>query len=191
MEKVTRARQYARAFFALTRKTGQVDRAAAELHSCRQRIAASRAAQDFLYHPEIPAQAKTRVLERLLPESLLPDSSGLLHLLTAHRDLALLPEIHEAFLSLRHEISGLLKAEVETARPLSRSARDRLQQALAQATGRTVVIQEKTNPELLGGARVRIGDEIVDASVAGRLNQMRERLVGENSQPLTAKGSDK
>jgi F-type H+-transporting ATPase subunit delta len=71
----------------------------------------------------------------------------------------------------------VLKAEVETAYPLAPEMRERILESLAKTTGHRVAISEKTNPELLGGLRIRIGDRILDASIAGRLEQLKQRLL--------------
>ena len=140
MEEVTAARRYARALFDICRERHLVDRVAAELqtvHDVAGRVPDLRA---LLTHPEIPVQEKRRVLLQILPDSLAQETLAFLNLLLEHRDLHLLPEIREAFLDLRHEAYGVLKATVETPTNLTRESRDELREALEQATGRSIII---------------------------------------------------
>ena len=69
-------------------------------------------------------------------------------------------------------------ARVRVAQELSDPERDRLQQALSQQYGREVHLDVVVEPELLGGMRVEIGDDVIDGTVAGRLDDARRRLVG-------------
>jgi F-type H+-transporting ATPase subunit delta len=177
VEKVTLVRQYARALFALALERKLVDRLCGDLETARERIDQQPEVHEFLYHPEIPVARKREVLSRMLPDTLAPEAVSFLGMLLEHRLLRLLPDISRQFLALRNERFGVLKAEVEAARPLSRELRAELDDLLTRATGRGVVIQERVNPELIAGVRVRIGDRIVDASLAGRLEQMRSRLL--------------
>jgi F-type H+-transporting ATPase subunit delta len=177
MERVTLVRQYAKALFELCREKTLVDRVADALRELSRRIDAEPDAHSFLFHPEVPFDRKWVALQALLPEDMAPPATGLLDLLVRHRQLRLLPEIRAELLALRQASFGVLKARVETVRPLSDTARAGLQAALEKVTGHPVAIEEKLNPELIGGARIRIGDRIVDASIAGRLKRIQESLV--------------
>ena len=54
--------------------------------------------------------------------------------------------------------------------------RERLRAALAQQAGRDVTLRVVVNPEVLGGVRVSLGDEVIEGTVAGRLNDARRKL---------------
>ncbi|SDT37641.1 F0F1 ATP synthase subunit delta [Microlunatus soli] len=67
-------------------------------------------------------------------------------------------------------------ATVRVARPLELEQRQRLQAALAGQVGRDVAIQEIVDPQLIGGIRVELGDEVIEGTVAGRLDQVRRQF---------------
>ncbi|WP_309131618.1 F0F1 ATP synthase subunit delta [Brevibacterium sp.] len=69
-------------------------------------------------------------------------------------------------------------AEVTVAKPLSEDQTDRLAAALARSYGRELVLNVQVDPELLGGVRVQVGDELMDGSVADRLAEVKRRLAG-------------
>ncbi|QDP97051.1 F0F1 ATP synthase subunit delta [Microlunatus elymi] len=69
-----------------------------------------------------------------------------------------------------------LIATVRVARPLELQQRDRLQNALARQVGREVALQEIVEPELLGGLRIELGDEVIEGTVAGRLDEVRRQF---------------
>jgi F-type H+-transporting ATPase subunit delta len=177
MEKLTAAGHHARALFDICESRRLVDRACAELELVTKLTRDADDLQRFLDHPEIPPAEKRRVLKQLLPAELLPEVVAFLSLLVEHRQMRSLEAISQAFLALRHERFGILRATVETAHPLSPASRTQLKEALKAATGHDVFITEKLCPELIGGVRVQVGDRIIDGSIAGRLKQIREQML--------------
>jgi F-type H+-transporting ATPase subunit delta len=176
MEEVTSARHYARALFGMLPEREAVDRVAAELKLVVEQTRDAADLHRFLFHPEIPLADKRRVLSQILPRDLLPEVTAFLNLLLEHRQLHMLAAVHEAFMALRQERFGVVKAVVESARPLSTESRQQLIAALKAAIGRDIVLVEESCPELIGGVRVHVGDRIIDGSIAGQLNQIRERI---------------
>lgn len=67
-------------------------------------------------------------------------------------------------------------ATVRVASALELEQRERLQSALARQVGRDVAIQEIVDPQLIGGIRVELGDEVIEGTVAGRLDQVRRQF---------------
>ena len=83
----------------------------------------------------------------------------------------------EGYVDLAAAQKNRVVATVRVARPLDGDQRRRLQAALARQVGRDLVIQEVVDPDVLGGVRVELGDEVVEGTVAGRLDEAR-RLFG-------------
>jgi F-type H+-transporting ATPase subunit delta len=69
-------------------------------------------------------------------------------------------------------------ATVRVARELSDADRLRLQTSLAAQYGRDVHLNVVVDPEVLGGIRVEIGDDVIDGTVASRLHDARRKLAG-------------
>lgn len=69
-------------------------------------------------------------------------------------------------------------AVVRTAVALSDSQQDRLQSSLSRTYGRTIHLNIEVVPELMGGMSIRIGDEVIDGTVSGRIAEIRRRLAG-------------
>lgn len=74
--------------------------------------------------------------------------------------------------------SGRVVATVSSAKPLSQQQIDRLRAVLAQRAGAPVSLNVVTDPAVVGGIRVELGDEVIDATVASRLGELRQRLAG-------------
>ncbi len=71
---------------------------------------------------------------------------------------------------------GRVTAVAQTAAPLDDAGRDLVRTVVNKATGQDVILEEQVRPELLGGLRIRVGDQVVDATVRARLREMRRRL---------------
>jgi F-type H+-transporting ATPase subunit delta len=70
-----------------------------------------------------------------------------------------------------------VRAEVRTAVALDDERREAIASRIREWTGKQVEIETEVDPELLGGAVIRIGDQLIDGSTRGRLRGLREQLV--------------
>ena len=100
-----------------------------------------------------------------------------LRALAAARRLAAAPAVARRFAALRREAEGIEKIRIETARELSSTALDSLLEQLRQKTGKTIEAEIVVAPELLGGARVQVGGDVIDASARGRLLRLARALA--------------
>ena len=100
-----------------------------------------------------------------------------LRALAAARRLAAAPAVARRFAALRREAEGIEKIRIETARELSPTARDSLLEQLRQKTGKTIEAEIVVASELLGGARVQVGGDVIDASARGRLLRLARALA--------------
>jgi F-type H+-transporting ATPase subunit delta len=134
---------------------------------------AERPLADVWNHPGIPAADKRRVVERLGLDSWV---ERFLVLLIEHGRERLLPVAARAFHQELIQRSGRVTAEVRTARPVDPAWRARIVEALASRLGKEVEARFVEDAALLGGIEVRFQDELVDATVRGRLKRL-ERVL--------------
>ncbi|MBN8643641.1 MAG: ATP synthase F1 subunit delta [Planctomycetes bacterium] len=117
-------------------------------------------------------------------------STLLLHfLLVVNRKerLNLFLSIAAAFDELIQEKFGRIEVDVYTKHELSRDQVNDIQSKLAQALGRDPVVHAYTDPSMLGGMRLQVGDKLIDASVSTMLRKMREQLKTKGSDALRAR----
>lgn len=96
-------------------------------------------------------------------------------LLKARHDLRLLPRIADELDIYARKAEGLTDVEIQSATPLSESQA----KALLQACGlkpEEVSLRTSTDPQILGGMRVRIGDRLIDGSLRFRLTSLQQKL---------------
>lgn len=82
-----------------------------------------------------------------------------------------------AFRARTLDQAGIVEGVVEAARPLDAAVLERLQAGLGRRLGKTVRLRQRNNPALVGGARVTVGSHMIDASVSGRIEGLRRRLL--------------
>jgi F-type H+-transporting ATPase subunit delta len=131
-------------------------------------------------HPAITYEQKHSVLEELIRRTRpRPTTANFLKVLLQNGRLSELSEVSTQFAQELDRRSGVVTAQVTTARPLSADAQDALRARLGQLTGSRVRLQFEVNDELIGGVVTRIGSTLYDGSVRGRLQQIKQKMVGE------------
>lgn len=173
-EPSTIARPYAEAAFAAAAEAGALDRWAALL-SDMARIAADGQVKALVSDPNVPAASVVAVFGSLLPQA--DDAArNFLAALADNGRLELLPEIEGQFRALKSAREGSAEAEVTSAFEIDPQSLAGLVSALERRFGRTIKPQLHVDPALIGGVTVRVGDEVIDASVRGKLAAMQSAL---------------
>jgi F-type H+-transporting ATPase subunit delta len=117
----------------------------------------------------------TRQLARKMKASDL--ATRTLEVLVQHHRINDIDAILEALLAFINKALGVAVAEVRTANTLTADEISELADTLSKKVGKKVELDIKTDPQLLGGFVVKIGSEIWDASVIGKINKFRESLA--------------
>ena len=170
------ARRYAVALFGLAVERGALDDWAAQLG----RIAAivlNPTAQRALAGPAGSVADKRRALEALAGP-LSREIMALVAILLDRKRIDLAPALAEAFAQRLREHRGIELADVTTAIELGEAERALVSERIARQVGRTVELRTNVDPDIIGGVIVRVGDQLFDASVRGKLENLRRRLVG-------------
>ena len=100
------------------------------------------------------------------------EATNLIRLLAQNRRLLVLPEIAYQYEKLKAEAERTVRAELESALPVSEKEQERITAALKQRLGRNVELVCRINKKLVGGAVIRAGDLVIDGSVQARLNKL-------------------
>ncbi len=104
-------------------------------------------------------------------------SRNFLMLLAEKRRLGLLPDIAQVFGQLADAQVGVVRARVLSSASLNVTQATRLKNTLAEMTGKTVVVTNDVDPDLIGGMRVEVGGKVYDTSVATQLRKIREAIL--------------
>lgn len=152
-------------------------RLADELFALAQVVDGSIELRSALSDPARSVEDKSELLKGLLEDKVLPATLRLaaLALNGTHRTVATALAEYQ---KVAAEVSDQGVAKVRVARELSEEDQARLGEALARQYGRAVHLNISVEPDLVGGMRVEIGNDVIDGSVASRLDDARRRLAG-------------
>lgn len=169
------ARRYAEAIFDIARSHDSFDKWLADL------VAIAEAQQDHelgkvLASPAVEFAVKDRVVAQTLPD-LSPEAHNLVKLLLRRGRLGLAPQIAAHFRLMLNDFRGIATAQVTSAVPLTDGELAAVSGRLAAMVGRKVLVEPEVDPSIMGGIVARIGDQLIDASVKGRLEALKKRLA--------------
>jgi F-type H+-transporting ATPase subunit delta len=136
------------------------------------------ALEKVLLNPAVPVQRKHATVAELATRAKLSPVLAKLLLLLAERDrLVLLPDLLAAYREWLLDHLKVVRAEVTTAVALPADRAKAVQQSLATLTGRTVTLDTRVDPGIIGGVVARIGSTVYDGSVTTQLQKMKQRLT--------------
>jgi F-type H+-transporting ATPase subunit delta len=175
-ELVTVARPYAEAAFKLAVENRNLP-AWSDMLSLLEAVVADPAVAAHVSDPNIDAAALEHLLLGVLGEKLDGQGRNFLQLLIQNGRLVLLPHIRSMYEELRRENEGVLEALIVSALKMSDEQVRSLVSALEAKHGRKINARVEIDPELIGGARIEVGDKVIDATVRGRLDAMAAALA--------------
>jgi F-type H+-transporting ATPase subunit delta len=176
LNRITLARPYARAAFLAAREHDMLERWSGSLE-----LAAQIALQD-----PVPGLIGSPRLTREQVVKLFTDTGGdqfdqrfvnFLRTLGQYRRLALLPEIHAQFQALRREAEARVHVLVSSAHPMSDEETAHMSERLRKRYGREVDLEVKVDASLIGGAVIRVQDQVIDGSVRGQLERLARQVA--------------
>jgi F-type H+-transporting ATPase subunit delta len=148
-----------------------------DLFSFNQAVASSHEVQRALSEPQASAAAKISLAERLVPGAS-EEAKVLIGQAVAQPRGIKATRLVARFAELAAKRQQRWIATVTVARPLTDAQLSRLQSGLNSLYGRELKINVKLDPLLIGGIRVQVGDEVLDASVLTRLGELQRQLAG-------------
>jgi F-type H+-transporting ATPase subunit delta len=172
------ARRYARAVLDLGIELGSLDAIVDEMSAFASAWETSPDLRNAIENPNVAHAAKKAVIGDLADRlGVSTTTRHTLLLMVDRRRTKALPLVAQALREFADTRKGLLRAEVTTAQPLSETYYARLQVQLEAMTGKKVVVDRRTDPDLIAGVVTRIGDRILDGSLRTRLQSLRDALM--------------
>jgi F-type H+-transporting ATPase subunit delta len=172
----TIARNYAEALFELGEQSGQSERYAELIDAVAAAIESTPTVQAVLMSPRVPKRKKSELLAAALKD--VPREFVLfLQAIIKRGRQQLLGEISTAYHGLLDIRLNRVRAGVTLARVADDSLKRSIQDALERQLGKQVLASFSVDPEILGGAIVRVGERIHDGSVRRRMSRLRRILL--------------
>jgi F-type H+-transporting ATPase subunit delta len=172
----TAARRYAEAAFQLASRDDALDAYGDGLDRAATMLADQKVLE-LLRNPARPLRERTDLVDRLLAERVPDPVLRLIGLLVERGRVDRVAAVAGEYRRLLNRERGVVDAVATSAAPLTADETAALQRKVAEMTGRTVELRVEIDESLIGGLTVRVGDTLYDASVRGRLERLRSRLV--------------
>ena len=175
-EKSTIARPYAQAAFSMAESQGNLKKWSDMLQLIAA-LASDDAMQVLIDNPSIDNDELAELIIDICGDGLDQYGQNFVRVLTVNKRLDVISEIADLYEVKRAEAERTVVAEVTSASPLSEAQQAQLVTALKKRLGRDVELVTKTDENIVGGAIVRAGDLVIDASVTGQLEQLANTLM--------------
>jgi F-type H+-transporting ATPase subunit delta len=170
---------YAQALLSLGQSNNLLDAFNNDASLILETLDASSELQQFLATPFIGDSAKQNVLKQVFGGKVQPFMENFMLLLVDRRRIMFLAGICQQYQVLVRKLKGIELAEVTSVVELTDAQKDQVKQRVKAITAANEVeIQTEIDPELIGGMVIKVGSQVIDASLKGQLRQISLRLAG-------------
>ena len=182
MENPTVARNYAEVLAALANEAKDLDGWGTYMTEVADACTTDETLRAFLASPRVTVAQKAKIVGDAFGKRMPPKFVRFLQAVVMHRRQSLLHDIAIDYLSLVDEMTGRVHARVQVAREVSDARQHEIAKDLGRITGKKVVPHFTVQPRIIGGIIVKIGDTVMDGSVARRLASLRQKVLSSVAQ---------
>ena len=170
------AQVYARSLFQVAKEQSKIDEIREQLGQFADALAEDQNLQVFFFSPYFSTTEKKEGLAKALDgaEEILVN---FLELLIENHRMPVIFRVRRAYDALWEEENQLLPVSVTSAVELDKKTVGQIGDRIAEQTGRKVELSAQVDPDILGGLVVRVGNQVLDASVRNRLEQLRRTVA--------------
>lgn len=145
---------------------------------------------EFLSSRILPVASREASLRKIFEGKIHGLTLRFMLLLNEKGRLAHLPAIVAALDALVQDLFGRVEVDVYTAQPIDTDELDRIRERLAEILKKDVIVHPYTDASMIGGVKFRIGDQLVDGSLANRLRRFRDQLGSRGLAKIRARANE-
>ena len=170
------AQVYARSLFEVAKEQSKIDEVREQVGQFADALADDHNLQVFFFSPYFSTAEKRDGLGKAL-DGADPILVNFLELLIENHRMPVIFRVRRAYDALWEEENRLLPVSVTSAVELDKKTVGQIGDRIAEQTGRKVELSAQVDPDILGGIVVRVGNQVLDASVRNRLEQLRKQVA--------------
>lgn len=167
---------YANGIFELAKAEGELERVESELFTIAQALDDSPELRSTLTDPQLPTEKKQALIDDLIGGRASSLSVDLVQLIVSQGRASELSDIARAVVEAAAVSRDKALAEVRSAVPLDDETIERLAAALGRATGKSIEVKVVVDESVIGGIVARVGDTVIDGSLARRVDSLRQAV---------------
>ena len=171
------ARRYAGSLYEAAARQGVLDQLDGDIDILETAFDASRELKRLFESPVISRDKKQRVLTALLTDRVSQTTRSFIELMIRKKREHIFADVVRAYREMRDEELGIVEAVVRLPEEPSADEQKLVSDSLARHTGKTIRLRVEVDPELIGGAVIRLGDTVYDGSVRHKLAALRSQLA--------------
>ena len=168
--------RYAKAILSLSLDLKKADQVHHDMLLISSTMEENEELQIMMDSPVVKTEAKRATLSAIFNNKIDSLSLDLIHLLINNKRLPLLNEVAKQFTVLYDEHKGIIVAEVTTAVPLTKSLEEQVLVKVKDFTNKKATLENIVDPAIIGGFILRVGDKQFDASIIGKMNNLRREF---------------
>jgi F-type H+-transporting ATPase subunit delta len=172
---VAAARRYAEAAFEVALAEDQVDRWQADLAAAAEMLGRPDV-EPTVHSPAVPLTERVAIVRQLLEPRIARGPLRLVTLVVERGKVHALPRISEEYTRLLNTQRGVVTATVTSAVALTDDETAAIRTRVEAMAGASVELTQEVDPDLLGGLTIQVRDQLLDASIRGRLERLRDQL---------------
>jgi F-type H+-transporting ATPase subunit delta len=176
MKQTKVAFRYAKSLLDLSVERGVLDQTQADMDLVSQTIIGSKDFSVVLHSPIINSDKKEVILKEIFGDKVSTLSMSFMDIINRKGREGLLGQISSSFVVMSKEYKNIYGAEVTSAHPLSDDARARIEKIVRDIKQGEVELAETIDPNVIGGFILRIGDNMVDASVSSKIRDLKQEF---------------
>jgi F-type H+-transporting ATPase subunit delta len=168
---------YAEALMSVAQSHDLKDRFGEEVNSLLRLLKDSEELRQFLASPIVDTEAKKAVLQQILGDQVHPYLRNFLMILVDRRRILFLEQIGKHYQTILRKLNQTVLAEVTSTVDLTEAQQQAIREKVTAMTGaHQVELETHLDPDLIGGVIIRVGSQVVDASLRGQLRRISLRL---------------
>jgi F-type H+-transporting ATPase subunit delta len=170
------AEVYARSLFEVAEEEDKLDVVREQLSEVAEAVSGNRDLQVFFFSPYFASDEKVKGLGKML-EGADPTLENFLTLLVEKHRMPILFRVRQRYEALWQEANKVLPVQITSAIELDDKAVRDVGDRIGEKTGRKVELTSSVDPGILGGLILRVGDNVLDASIRNRLENLRRQVA--------------
>jgi len=168
---------YARSLLELAQERKLAEPIGEELAGIGEILTAQPTFMSFLRDPGISNEERIATVDKVLKPRVNPLLANFLGVLANHNRLGILDQVAAAYENLLDEILGKIEVDVTVSQKLSSDELEKVRQKVSAALKKDAVVHQYVDDSIIGGMILRVGDQLIDASVRSQLESMKRKFL--------------